>query len=115
MSKASSSQGRSPRLEDLVGGLRTVRRLNASDPVVTSLTQDSREVGPGTVFVAVRGEKADGHRFIAGAVEAGAAAIVCEEMPTPLPDCPVIVWRTRGWPSARWRTSTSAARRAGCA
>ncbi len=90
MSKASSSQGRSPRLEDLVGGLRTVRRLNASDPVVTSLTQDSREVGPGTVFVAVRGEKADGHRFIGGAVENGAAAIVCEEMPTPLPDCPVI-------------------------
>src|SRR5579863_8182792 len=38
---------------------------------------DSRLVRPGELFVALRGEHTDGHRFIAGAVEAGAGAVVC--------------------------------------
>jgi UDP-N-acetylmuramoyl-L-alanyl-D-glutamate--2,6-diaminopimelate ligase len=42
---------------------------------------DSRKVKQGSVFIAVRGVAADGHKFIAKAVEQGAAAIVCEEMP----------------------------------
>ena len=42
---------------------------------------DSRRVESGHVFVAVRGTQADGHRFIPKAIEQGAAAIVCEEMP----------------------------------
>jgi UDP-N-acetylmuramoyl-tripeptide--D-alanyl-D-alanine ligase len=38
---------------------------------------DSRAVKPGELFVALRGEHTDGHRFIGAAVEAGAAAILC--------------------------------------
>lgn len=38
---------------------------------------DSRQVRPGELFVALRGERTDGHRFIAAAVAAGAAAILC--------------------------------------
>src|SRR6185436_4879226 len=39
---------------------------------------DSRSVGPGTLFVAVRGTEADGHRFVADAQARGAAAVVVE-------------------------------------
>ena len=40
---------------------------------------DSRLVGPGELFIALRGERTDGHRFIAAAVRAGAAAVLCAQ------------------------------------
>ena len=51
------------------------------DATVTALTFDSRAVCPGSCFFALRGTQADGHAFIPAAVAAGAAAIVCEELP----------------------------------
>ena len=43
---------------------------------VHAVTYDSREAGPGTVFVALRGAKTDGARFAAQALAKGAIAIV---------------------------------------
>jgi UDP-N-acetylmuramoyl-tripeptide--D-alanyl-D-alanine ligase len=40
---------------------------------------DSRLVRPGELFIALRGERTDGHRFIAAAVRAGAAAVLCAQ------------------------------------
>lgn len=45
---------------------------------VSGVAFDSREVGPGDLFVAMRGEETDGHRFIDRALAAGAAGIICE-------------------------------------
>ena len=42
---------------------------------------DSRKVVPGAVFIATRGERVDGHSFIAQAFDKGAMAVVCEELP----------------------------------
>ena len=42
---------------------------------------DSRKVSNGSVFIAIKGEQADGHLFIGKAIEQGAVAIVCEKMP----------------------------------
>jgi UDP-N-acetylmuramoyl-tripeptide--D-alanyl-D-alanine ligase len=39
---------------------------------------DSREAGPGSLFVALRGEQRDGHEFCRAALEAGAAAVMVE-------------------------------------
>ena len=50
----------------------------ATDPEITAITADSRQVTPGSIFVAVRGETMDGHRFIPDAQARGAAAIVHE-------------------------------------
>jgi len=47
-------------------------------PAFSGLTTDSRSVGPGTLFIAVRGTEADGHRFVADAQARGAAAVVVE-------------------------------------
>ncbi len=53
----------------------------ASDCVVTALQYDSRKVEPGNCFFAIRGTQSDGHDYIASAIERGATAIVCEQMP----------------------------------
>ncbi|MCO6482252.1 MAG: UDP-N-acetylmuramoyl-L-alanyl-D-glutamate--2,6-diaminopimelate ligase [Flavobacteriales bacterium] len=47
---------------------------------------DSREVEDGTAFVAIRGTHGDGHGFIEGAIDRGAVAIICEELPKRLRD-----------------------------
>jgi UDP-N-acetylmuramoyl-L-alanyl-D-glutamate--2,6-diaminopimelate ligase len=46
--------------------------------VVTGVTHDSRAVKPGWIFVAMPGEKADGHDFIHMAVAAGAGAVIAQ-------------------------------------
>ncbi len=52
---------------------------------ITGISYDSRKVSPGHLFVAVRGEKVDGHAFIDEAVEKGAAAILHERTNPPSP------------------------------
>ena len=42
---------------------------------------DSRQIGKGQMFVAVRGTQNDGHQYISKAIEQGATAIVCETIP----------------------------------
>lgn len=54
------------------------------DVEVGSLQLDSRKVGPGAVFIAIKGVAVDGHQFIPQVVAAGAAAVVCEVLPTEL-------------------------------
>ena len=51
---------------------------------IAALVYDSRAVVPGACFFAVRGTQCDGHDFILAAVERGAAAVVCEELPANL-------------------------------
>ena len=55
------------------------------DVPVTALTFSSNAVTPGSVFVAVKGTRADGHDYIPQAVSGGAAAVVGEKMPSTLP------------------------------
>lgn len=56
----------------------TDRWAGASDPIVQSVVEDSRQVTPGACFVAVRGTQTDGHEYISSAIQSGAAAVVCE-------------------------------------
>jgi UDP-N-acetylmuramoyl-tripeptide--D-alanyl-D-alanine ligase len=46
---------------------------------VDAVTFDSREVEPGSLFIALKGEATDGHRFIDGAVSKGAAGLLVSE------------------------------------
>ena len=45
------------------------------------LVTDSRQAGPGALFVALTGEAMDGHRFLPDAIAAGASALLCREAP----------------------------------
>jgi UDP-N-acetylmuramoyl-L-alanyl-D-glutamate--2,6-diaminopimelate ligase len=57
------------------------RVLGRSDARVLDLAYDSRQVRPGALFAALRGEQTDGHRFVAEALAAGASALLVEEAP----------------------------------
>ena len=46
------------------------------NPEITNVTQDSRTVTAGSLFVAIEGAQSDGHDFVAKAIESGAAAVV---------------------------------------
>jgi len=63
----------------LNGQVAIVEQRGALDRTVTAVTDDSRAVASGSLFVAVKGERVDGHRFVAQAAQAGAAAIVAQE------------------------------------
>jgi UDP-N-acetylmuramoyl-tripeptide--D-alanyl-D-alanine ligase len=54
------------------------------DLVLERLVIDSRQATPGSLFVALVGETTDGHRFLAGAVEAGTSAVLCQSAPPDL-------------------------------
>lgn len=58
-------------------------RPPAADPEIVRVGHDSRQVAPGDLFVAVRGEKADGLDHAAEAVARGAAAIASDRPPPP--------------------------------
>ena len=73
--------------------------------VFAHATQDSREVQPGDLFVARRGEAMDGHAFVAAAVQRGAAAVLAERIvetarPLWVVDCRQGVVRLSGLPDA---------------
>ena len=45
---------------------------------------DSRLIEPGFLFIALKGTQTDGHRFISAAIEKGARAVLCQELPESL-------------------------------
>lgn len=49
--------------------------------VFSGFAHDSRTAEPGTIFVALRTAKADGHEYIADAVARGATGVLCERLP----------------------------------
>ena len=53
---------------------------------VKNLQIDSRKIGKGDCFIAVKGSAVDGHAFIKTATDNGAAIIVCEVLPAILKD-----------------------------
>ncbi len=55
--------------------------IGDSTSPISKLCLDSRQVQPGSMFAAVRGTQADGHQYIAKAIELGASAILCEVLP----------------------------------
>jgi UDP-N-acetylmuramoyl-L-alanyl-D-glutamate--2,6-diaminopimelate ligase len=68
------------KLSECIDGLPGFRKIGTLDPIINNITFDSRQVGPHTLFVALRGTQRDGHDFIQAAVSSGAAAVVCEEV-----------------------------------
>ena len=69
---------------------------NLCDTEITGITNDSRKVKPGYLYVAIKGYKTDGHNFIKKSIECGAQAIVSEErssLDTNIPQ--IIVHNTR--------------------
>jgi UDP-N-acetylmuramoyl-L-alanyl-D-glutamate--2,6-diaminopimelate ligase len=74
------------KLEDILYKVRILSIRGERNVELKNICIDSRKVGRGSLFIAVKGEKFDGHDFIEQAIEKGAASIVCEDLPQQLND-----------------------------
>jgi UDP-N-acetylmuramoyl-L-alanyl-D-glutamate--2,6-diaminopimelate ligase len=78
-------------LKVLARALAPHRVIGALDREVESIAYDSRRVQNNTLFVAIRGEKSDGHQFVDQAIDQGASVIVAErEIASPRATCLVV-------------------------
>lgn len=69
------------KLQDILHNIPVIQVLGQLDKELSSLCFDSRQVGQGTLFVAVRGVHTDGHLFIEKAVSLGAEVLILEDLP----------------------------------
>lgn len=69
------------KLADVIAFLPQSRVSGSGDATFEHLTDDSREVRDGSVFVAVKGHLSDGHQYLTTAIEAGATIIVAQTAP----------------------------------
>ena len=68
------------RLNQLLAGVALTER-RAGDVECSGICYDTRTMEPGCLFVALPGYKTDGHKYIAQALEQGAAAVLCQHPP----------------------------------
>ena len=68
-------------VSELAAGLALTR--GDGGRMVERVTTDSREAGPGALFCALEGTRVDGHAFLADAIAAGAAAVLCRRGSAP--------------------------------
>ena len=71
-------------IEQLITKSKPLSIIGQTDVDINGLEIDSRKILPGKAFVAIRGTQTDGHNFISKAIELGATAIVCEQLPSVL-------------------------------
>ena len=67
------------KLADILKDVQPLQVEGSLDRDITGIAYDSRRVMPGNLFVAVRGARTDGHRYVEMAIDRGAAAILLEE------------------------------------
>ncbi|KAA6339778.1 UDP-N-acetylmuramoyl-L-alanyl-D-glutamate--2 6-diaminopimelate ligase [termite gut metagenome] len=68
-------------LEKLLNTIQSIGIVGNQNIEITGINMDSRLIEPGHLFVAVKGTQTDGHAYIPAAIEKGAIAVVCEELP----------------------------------
>jgi len=69
------------KLNELLKNVEVTTLEGSAEVGITAVDIDSRQVKEGHLFVAIKGTQTDGHQYIPKAIEQGAAAILCEEMP----------------------------------
>ena len=69
------------RLQELLKNIKPVATVGDVETEITGVNIDSRRIKEGHLFIAMRGTQVDGHKFIPKAIELGARAVLCEEMP----------------------------------
>jgi UDP-N-acetylmuramoyl-L-alanyl-D-glutamate--2,6-diaminopimelate ligase len=68
-------------LKDILYKVRIEQVVGSTNTAIEQIAFDSRKVVPFTLFVATRGTQVDGHDYIDKAIDSGASAVVCEQMP----------------------------------
>ena len=69
------------KLNELLKDVKVLNTVGDAGVEITGVNIDSRRIETGHLFVAIPGTQTDGHKFIPKAIELGAAAILCEQIP----------------------------------
>ena len=69
------------KLSELLKSVSILQIVGPAETEITGVNIDSRKIEKGHLFVSIKGTQTDGHKFIAKAIELGATAILCEDMP----------------------------------
>ena len=69
------------KLNELLKNVKPICIIGSDDIDITGVNIDSRKIETGHLFVAIKGTQADGHKFIPKALELGASAVLCEDIP----------------------------------
>lgn len=69
------------KLEELLSCIKVNQYIGNRDLEIQGLEIDSRNIKPGYLFIAIKGTAADGHAYIGKAIENGAQAVLCMEIP----------------------------------
>jgi UDP-N-acetylmuramoyl-L-alanyl-D-glutamate--2,6-diaminopimelate ligase len=69
------------RLSELLKYVKPIAIVGNAEVDITGVNIDSRKIEKGHLFVAIKGTQTDGHRFIPKAIELGAVAVLCEDLP----------------------------------
>ena len=69
------------RLNELLKNIKPIQILGDVNTDISGINIDSRKIEPGHLFVAMKGTQVDGHQFIPKALDLGATAILCENLP----------------------------------
>jgi UDP-N-acetylmuramoyl-L-alanyl-D-glutamate--2,6-diaminopimelate ligase len=69
------------KLSELLKYIKPIAIIGNAEVDITGVNIDSRKIEKGHLFVAIKGTQTDGHRFIPKALELGAVAVLCEDLP----------------------------------
>ena len=69
------------KLNELLKNVKPICIIGSDDIDITGVNIDSRKIETGHLFVAIKGTQTDGHKFIPKALELGASAVLCEDIP----------------------------------
>ncbi len=69
------------KLTEILKAIKTTTIVGNTDIDITDVNIDSRRISAGHLFLAIKGTQTDGHQFIGKAIELGAVAILCEDIP----------------------------------
>lgn len=74
------------KLNELLKAIQPIQVIGNQEVEIKEVNIDSRQVREGDLFMAMRGTQTDGHAYIASAIEKGAVAVLCEDLPEQLND-----------------------------
>lgn len=69
------------KLKELLKDIPVIAIIGSEDVEITDVNIDSRRIKDGHLFIAMKGTQVDGHKFVSKAIELGAKAVMCEDMP----------------------------------
>lgn len=68
-------------LNEIIGKLKPLKTIGNTNVDIKGVNIDSRKIEQNHLFVALKGTLVDGHNYINKAIEQGAVAIICQDMP----------------------------------